>query len=138
MYWRTYGKEGEGCSLKLTIPGNRLRKVHYGADEVKCPDRLLKSVMDTLYPLIGISGQPIIDVQEKLAGIVVGHLEKIQYLFKDKAYQYENECRFVIPESETNRNKIFFEYGEQSNTPTRIRHYYEDKDLEIEEISRLG
>ena len=138
VYWRTYGKEGEGCSLKLTVPGCRLWKVRYGADEVKCPDRLLKSVWDTLYPLIGINGQPIIDVQEKLAGIVVRLLEKIQYLFKDKAYQYENECRFVIPESETDRNKICFEYGGQCNTPTRIRHYYEDKDLEIEEILGSG
>ena len=73
VYWRTYGKEGEGCSLKLTCPWLSIAgKSVYGADEVKCPDRLLKSVWDTLYetlnPLIGINGQPIIDVQEKLAG----------------------------------------------------------------------
>ena len=141
VFWRTYGKDGEGCSLTLSVPSCRLLKVLYGTDKVKCTDLLLKSVLDLLYdslsPLISIPEQPI-DVQEKLAGIVVRLLEKIQYLFKDKAYQYENECRFVIPESETDRNKICFEYGGQCNTPTRIRHYYEDKDLEIEEILGSG
>ncbi len=140
VYWRTYGKEGEGCSLTLTVPSCRLRKVLYGTDKVKCTDLLLKSVLDLLYdslsPLISIPEQPI-DVQE-LTGIVVGHLEKIRYLYKDEAYQYEKECRFVFPESDTDKEQICFEYGGQCNTPTRIRHYYEDKDLEIEEILGSG
>ncbi len=86
VYWCAYGKDGEGCSLKLSVPGNRLLRVLYGTDEVKRTDQLLKSVLDTLYetlnPLVSISGQPIIDVQEKLVGRIVGYLEKIRYLFK--------------------------------------------------------
>ncbi len=140
VFWRTYGKDGEGCSLTLSVPSCRLRKVLYGTDKVKCTDLLLKSVLDLLYdslsPLISIPEQPI-DVQE-LTGIVVGHLEKIRYLYKDEAYQYEKECRFVFPESDTDKEQICFEYGEQSNTPIRIRHYYEDQALKIKNILGTG
>ena len=29
VYWRTYGREGAGCSLSLTVPHSRLQKVLY-------------------------------------------------------------------------------------------------------------
>ncbi len=142
VYWRTYGKEGEGCSLKLTVPSGLLWKVLYGTDEVKCTDQLLKSVWDTLYnylkPFESIRGKPFIDAQDILAGIVADHLKGIRYLFKDKAYEYENEYRFVIPESDSVRKKICFESGGQYNAPSHIRHYYEVEDLKVHNIFGSG
>ena len=135
VFWRTYGKEGEGCSLKLRIPSCQLRKILYGADKIKRTGRLLRPVLDTLNPLINIRKRSIKeDVQEKLAEAIWEFLARIRYLYKDKAYEYEQECRFVIPELNADKDKICFEYNQQNNASTRIRHYYEDDALKIENI----
>ncbi len=137
--WRTYGREGEGCSLSLHIPSNQLRKVLYGADEVKCTGRLLRPVLDSLSPLVSILKQSIReDIREKLAETIWKSLEGIRYLYKSEAYDYERECRFVIPELDTVEDEICFEYHQQNNAPTRIRHYYENKHLKTQNILVTG
>ena len=57
VFWRAYGKEGEGCSLKLRIPRDRLRKVLYGPNKVECTGKILRPVLDSLYPLVSIRKQ---------------------------------------------------------------------------------
>lgn len=146
VFWRTYGKEGEGCSLKLRILRDRLRKVLcdadelrkvlYGADEVKRTGKLLRPVLDALYPLVSIRKRSQKKkVREELAEVIWKYLEKIRYLYKSEAYEYERECRFVIPEpeSDADKDKIRFEYKEQNNSPD-VRHYYEHENLKVENI----
>ena len=124
VFWRTYGKEGEGCSLKLRIPSCKLREVLYGANEVKCTEKTLRLVLDAIYPLVSIDKPSLREkVREKLAEAVWKSLATLRYLYKSEAYKYEAECRFVIPELDANKNKIYFEYTQQSNDPKRIRHY---------------
>ena len=134
VFWRTYGREGEGCSLKLHIPRDRLRKVLYGADEVKRAGKLLRPVLDALYPLVNIRKRSHKkEVREELAEVIWRYLEKIRYLYKSEAYEYERECRFVIPELDADKDKIRFEYKEQNNSPD-VRHYYEHENLKVENI----
>ena len=140
VFWRTYGKEGEGCSLSLKVPKGRLKKVLYGAEEVKETWKLLPPVLDPLRPLVEVSEQPIGEnIQKKLAQVVWESLEEIRYLYKSEAYDYENECRFVLLESDIpNKDEICFEYQEQSGSSSRIRHYYEHKDLNIRKLLTSG
>ena len=133
IFWPTYGKEGEGCSLKLDIPICRLRKVLYGANHVKNTGKLLLPVLNSLEPLVGIRKQSIKEVQEKLAEVIWRYLEKIRYLYKSEAYDHEHECRFIVPELDANKDKICFEPKEQNNYPD-VRHYYEHEDLKVENI----
>ena len=144
VFWRTYGREGEGCSLSLPIPRHRLQKVLYGTKGVKSAVGILRPaldfLLDSLEPLVRIREQPLRkNVREILAGVVWESLERFRYLYKSEAYRYEKECRFVIAESDIiNKNKIFFEDENLNNSPIRIRHYYEHENLDIRELLATG
>ena len=137
LFWRTYGEEGEGCSLSLPIPRSKLQRVLYGPRYVNRALRELKSVLDLLDPLITKINNPLI--QEYLAATVWESLGRISYLHKDDAYEYEKECRFVITESDVpDKDKICFDDKDLNNSPIRIRHYYEHEDLEVISLLATG
>ena len=140
IFWRTYGQEGEGCSLSLSVPHSRLQKILYGTEKVKHTVKYLRSALDLLDPLIKIRDLSIhTRIQENLARIVQKYLERIRYLYKNEAYEYENECRFVVAESNiSDKNKIHFDDQEQNNSPGHIRHYYEHEDLKIDKLLVTG
>ena len=139
IFWRTYGKEGEGCSLTLRIPRRRLRYVFYGVDEMKRTKQILCPVLDSLSPLTGITKRPIREeVREKLANIFCKSFDGIRYLYKSEAYKYERECRFIVNKSDIDASKIRFEYKEQNNSPPHLRHYCEDDDLVVEKMLTSG
>ena len=52
MFWRTYGREGEGCSLVLSVPPSRLRKILYGRQHVQAVRGVLVPFLDVLNPLV--------------------------------------------------------------------------------------
>ena len=131
VFWRAYGHEGEGCSLLLDIPLCRLRKVLYGSDKVKRAERKIRPVLDIVKPLVVSDGLRKEAIGENLAEVVWKSLEEIRYLYKSEAYDYERECRFVIPESSIDTNKIHFERHDQKDTTSIIRHYCEDESLKI-------
>jgi len=76
--------------------------------------------------------------QVSILKIIVEHMEKIRYLYKSDAYAYEKECRFVLLESDIKLDDICFECQGENDSPVRIRHYYEHKDLEIRKILTSG
>lgn len=132
VFWRTYGKEGEGCSLVVSVPHSRLRKVSYGVDETGFAEQTLLPILEQLEPLANVS---------RKIGVTLGtafceSLEGVQYLYKSEAYRYENECRFIMYESEICESKICFEYRDDS--PLNIRHYYENEELRIQEMLPSG
>ena len=141
VFWRTYGKEGEGCSLSLLPPRSGLHKVFYGQDE-KCVKHTVKdlhSVLELLNPIVGNDNSSRESIQKKLGETVLKSLERIRYLYKSEAYKFENECRIVILESDIDdKNKISLEYHEQNNSPACMRHYYEHKDLQVKKILGSG
>lgn len=133
-FWRAYGREGEGCSLLLHISLFQLRKVIYGSDKVKRAERKIIPVLDVVEPLIASSGLRKKEIGENLAEVVWRSLEEIRYLYKSEAYDYERECRFVIPESSIDTNEIYFERHDQKETASIIRHYCEDESLKIRRL----
>ena len=140
VFWRTYGKEGEGCSLSVQISRSRLRRVLYGPDEVKCTFKLLSPVLNSLDPLQRIKEESFrTDILPILAKIVWEPLERFRYLYKSKYYKYESECRLVLDESYVrNKGKPLFELQNQNNSPVHIRHYYIDEDLAVEKLLVSG
>ena len=136
VFWCAYGKEGKGCSLALPVPRSRLQRVLYGEEGLKCTVGELGTVLDYLDPLVETNNPSI---QEKLVATVWESLERIRYLHKNQAYDYENECRFVVAESDIrDKHKICFEDQDRNNFPTGIRHYFESEELGIEKLLITG
>lgn len=136
VFWRTYGDEGLGCSLTLVLPRHKLRKVLYGRKAVDRTSQLLLPVLNSLYDCL----TPIFDlpstsfIKEHLQRTISGHIDKVRYLYKSEAYDYERECRIVIPEVDTDKNLIRFQYEVDSNHGVSLKHYYEDEDLQVRNI----
>ena len=133
VFWRTYGREGQGCSLSLNIPYVCLRKVLYGRKDSKKTTRQIESILKNLNPLIK-ENDPRVSryIQKELANTIWTSLEKIRYLYKSEAYDYEKEYRVVCVELDMKKHsKIFFEYKYHSNYSAHMRHYYEHKSLAI-------
>lgn len=131
IFWRTYGKDGEGCSLKFQVPKGQLRKVLYGVGKVKATGKKLRPILDSIMPLIQIKHE---EIRTQILEAVHKSLGKIRYLYKSEAYRYERECRFVIPELDTKKDKIVFEENQQSDSSASPRHYYECDALKVEKI----
>ena len=138
-FWRNYGDEGEGCSLSLPVPRSRLEKVLYGIPEAQQTAKILSPVLDSLNSLVRTAKGPLRKaVQGESARVVWSFLDRIRFLYKSSEYEYENECRFVVPGSDIqDKDKIRFQYQDQNNSP-RIRHYYEDDALQINKLLVSG
>ena len=153
VFWRTYGKDGEGCSLSLMIDPSCLQKVVYGQDQmIKNMEDfvpILENLADghsKLQSSIAKMHQPAKkQLETKLVEITWGYLEKIRYSYKSEAYEYENECRFILTESDIDMDKekekedrqIRYEYWRNSN-PACLRHYYEHEKFKIESMLATG
>ena len=142
VFWRTYGREGKGCSLSLLIPRNRLKKVLYdkdGEDGVRTTIELLNPILDSLQPLAEIKSPVADKILSRLCETVWKSLERFRYLYKSEAYEYEKECRIVVAEPDiTDEEKICFESGDQNDSSEQIRHYYVDEDLATENLLTTG
>ena len=132
IFWRTYGQEGKGCSLTVDVPKSRLRNVFYGTNEAEFAVELLQPIVNLLEPLASTNK----DIGNSLAKTFRESLEGIQYLYKNEAYSYENECRVIMCQPEIDESRICFEYKE--NAPSTIRHYYEHRELRIREMLPSG
>lgn len=128
VFWRTYGREGEGCSLTVSVPKSRLRRVSYDAEEAKGAAEELLPALHTVKQLASVNSE----VRETLARAFWESLKGIQFLYKSEAYDYENEFRFIVSDSDVDENDICFEYRDIS--PVNIRHYCEHEDLAVEKM----
>ena len=100
--------------------------------KVKRAERKIIPILDIVEPLIASSGLRKNEIGENLAEIVWRSLAEIRYLYKSEAYDYERECRFVIPESSIDdTNEIHFERHDRKENASIIRHYCEDESLKI-------
>ena len=135
VFWRTYGREGEGCSLKLRTPTNHVRRVLYTSEELQRTEELLRPVLNVLDPLGNTH-----DAWTKLAlrEAFWQSLDRIRFLYKSPAYQYERECRFVVSKAEISDTQISFDYRYDGGSSGRLRHYCQDSALEVAKILGSG
>lgn len=135
VYWRTYGHDGAGCSIEFFAETRDLKLVLYGQEEVAKTYDALHSIVGQLRPLLADYG----NTEMILADAIRDALSTIRYLYKSKHYEYEQECRKVLPKHEVDLKKIKFHYPAGHIYPARIRHYYHSTDLDLEEmLSRTG
>ena len=139
VFWRTYGQEGQGCSLTLSAPFSLLRRVLYGPVEVKSTIDAMVPVLDLLSSLL-VNDNPSTRrrIQERLAEIFWRSMERIRYLHKSVEYSFERECRIVILSSEVAEDDIQLEYQDRTNSDARIRHFYEHDDLNMKKLLISG
>ena len=134
VFWRTYGREGEGCSLKLSVPRCRLRKVLYGAEATRATESVVLPILAILSPLAGIDDH----TRRILAEAIWEPLERVRYLYKSEAYDYENEHRIVVHKSDVKEEDICFDYNGDGDSQVRVRHYCEHEDLYINRMLISG
>ena len=143
IFWRTYGKDGEGCSLSLMVDSSCIQKVVYGHQKISKNIKELKPILDeflVLKRLIKTAPSPSRSMlQIHLESIILDSMEKIRYLYKSDAYGYENECRFIHTQLATSKiDEIHFECINQNNGSVNVRHYYEHENLKIEKLLITG
>lgn len=130
IFWRTYGKEGEGCSLSILVPTNQLRKVLYGPKEVEATAEIFVEALRIIEPILNLA-----NVRRLLAKPIQVALTPLSYLYKDDAYSHEQEYRIVLTKSEINKNEIVFE---DKSPKVAIRHFVERKELSIKKLFTTG
>lgn len=134
VFWRTYGREGEGCSLKVRVPASNLRRVLYGSGDARTAGSKLLPVLKLLEPLLDISN----DIHRVIIDAIWESLERIQYLYKSGAYSYEAEYRFVLGKLEIDEDRVCIDISDPGESVSRVRHYCEHEDLEIGNIFASG
>ena len=143
MFWRTYGREGEGCSISLAIPRHKLRQVKYRLEDVQASWELLVPALEELNPLLQWGESLDVDARrhcrKELAHMIWTSLGPIRYLYKSKAYKYERECRIVLAQSNNDARQDLVRFRFQSTGQGgQIRHFVEDSDLLIESLFSSG
>ncbi len=126
-YWRTYGKEGAGCSLELVKPPPNLRSVLYGEDAVAATRDALLPIVEVLDPLAKVHTEAGRSVSEAFWEA----LDAVRYLYKDKPYGYEQECRYIIADKDVDDEEVRFDARGSAVFPSRVRHYCTTKELDL-------
>ena len=140
-YWLAYGRRGQGCSIRFPVKNNRFRRVLYGEDDAKRTIEKLDlcSIWNLLQSLIGSSDLKFGEAaQHMLADTIGKHFAALRYLYKDKAYSYEQECRLVKSALDVTEGEVHFEQAGQMPLAHSIRHYYQDPDLKSDSILVTG
>ena len=132
VFWRTYGRDGKGCSLTVDVRRQLLRKVLYEPDDVEAVRITLLPVLDVVTPL----AQADEDCARAISRTIWKRLVGVRYLYKDKAYHHEQEYRVVIPgdSPDIRLAGVRFETCEEGGSIVEVRHYCEISDLDLREL----
>ena len=137
VYWRTYGNGGQGCSIVLSIPRRHVRRVLYGQDGTRCTKAVIFLLLDKLDRIIS-KCKLVPALQTELSNFVWELLHPIRYLHKSDAYDYENECRVLVPWEDGLYGEVQFEYDASTCRTPLIRHYVERSELRASQVLLSG
>ena len=139
VFWREYGRQGAGCSL--SIPKDKLfdankcplvpYRVRYGPKAVgKLAARLTECLFEPLEKGLRDVGATATTLFEEVQKKVREELQLFRYLYKDDAYEHEQEYRLMIlkPRGETD-SKPTYEQRTNVRGETIFRHYMTHKSL---------
>ena len=139
VFWRSYGREGAGCSLRVEVPLSAFYTVTYGETDTKANGRRLEKEIGHLRAIAtrieqsaGVSIKPL-DEEISLA------MERIRYLYKSSAYEYEQECR-VVETAATIAGTAMQPIFEHSGPPgqERTKRYINNPELSINKLFVSG
>ena len=136
VFWRTYGKDGSGCSLTVNAPQQLLRKVLYGSACVEATRGTLAPLFKAVTPF-ALANE---DFANQISGTIWRRLEGVRYLYKDEAYHHEREIRVAIPaqSQHVEPDSVRFEPYDVDGSPLRVRHYLEIGSLALKNLLTSG
>lgn len=137
VFWRTYGDNGAGCSITVPMPSQNVRCVLYGEEGTRHQGVVMYALLDRLDHIISEYELPG-EIQVKLSATVWELLQPFLYMHKSRDYEYERECRFIVPFDNEFRDEVLFECEERFGGPPRIRHYIEKEELDARNILVSG
>lgn len=141
VYWRTYGRDGEGCSITWKPKDSaNLYAVGY-SDGVKRITKRLEPILHAIEPVTYVSRHnESREAQRMFGGIFRSLLAKLGYLHKDDAYRHERESRLLIMEGDQSFSpaRVDFKRKDAPGSPPDLRRYYVDPSLAAERIFRSG
>ena len=135
VFWRTYGREGKGCSIECSVDPSKLSNVIYGKDNLANTIDVLRPILDCLEPIIRVADERVCFL---LAARVWNSLKSISYLYKSSAYKYEQEARVVELRSEIDEKEIQLDFSESATGSPKVRHYIECAALHVDRILPSG
>lgn len=131
-FWKEYGNGCKGCSLSIPVKqvvrqGRDMTpyRVVYGREKVE----ELFSYLDEqlLVPITAITENDDFtqDFRNAIGRTLRNTLQPFRYLYKDKTYAHEEECRIVITPHGVSpfRDDLIYEPKAGMNGATRLRHY---------------
>ena len=132
VFWRTYGRDGKGCSITVDIRHQLLRKVLYKPAEVQAAKMTLLPILDAVTPL----AQADEDCAKRISGTIWKRLAGVRYLYKDMAYHHEQEYRVAMPgdSPDIRLDGVRFETYEEGGSIVEVRHYCEIADLGLRKL----
>ena len=95
VFWRSYGREGTGCSLTVQVPRHELRAVIYGEKDTKDNSARLTNEIGRLLAVAKRLEEKAGVSLESLNEAIDFAMERVRYFYKSEAYRYEQECRIV-------------------------------------------
>lgn len=137
VYWRTYGSDGAGCSITVSVPRKQVRQVLYGTDGASRVGNVIYPLLDRLDHIIAEYGLGS-GVWRELSVSVWQMLRHFLYLHKSKDYAFERECRLVELRDGKSRGDLLFECERRASEPPRIRHYIEREEFAARNIFVSG
>ena len=137
-YWHSYGHKGKGCSIKIPVRNNQFRRVLYGECHATRTAELLnlEGILDCVDPLMTSKDDELRRLaQRTIPPAISRNLARINFLYKRKAHEYERECRLVRSALDiSDTEEIHFQPVERNDSSHRIRHYYNDDNLKVDNI----
>ena len=144
VFWRTYGLDGQGCSIEVYLPAHRLRRVLYGPEEVESTLQELSPVLSLLNDFylqcLEIPAPATLSnaITQTLSEMVWPTLSHLQYLYKHQAFDFEREYRIVRLRSEVPPDDIRIDCRNDVCVGPIVRHYCDDRELAIKKLFSSG
>ena len=144
LFWRIYGREGTGCSLRLSLTAvsEEIRDITYGeiatATSIASIDKALVAVFHVAERVVNIgAGNGFLkenapDSSNIISDQIQAEIKKVRYLYKDLPYRFEKECRLVeTPESATDKRiRADFDYSGTQGTSV-VKKYIDHPSLKL-------
>lgn len=140
-YWRFYGANGTGCSIRVPVPRDRLHRVLYGEQSLEKTTTYLSGTCTALRavldPHLRISQEYRCRIQNTVKESVQGLFATVRFLHKNAAYRDENECR-VLDSADDNAATIRFSVENADDSGVDVRPFRTDPDLHARNIFATG
>ena len=140
MFWRHYGREGEGCSLSIPLDNENgeairqeLKTVKYGTNPAQDTMRQIVRILEKIKPLVDHKNFRDSGMETRLYDVVSQNFDRLRYLYKHEAYEHENECRLVINQQDTDQI-VQFEYHEGNTRIPKIKGHLEPAYLNVRKM----